>query len=289
MSDDILVAALDYVGRGWPVFPCAPGEKVPLGKLAPHGLKDATTDPEVIRRWWTAEPAANIGLPTGGRFDALDIDGPEALDALEAVGGPAEVHEADGLLVCDDDVEGPTVSTPRGWHAYVAPTGRGNTTNLAGLPGVDWRGRGGYVIAPPSRKADGGTWDWMAGSALDLGPDTEIRPAPDWVLALFERKRTTPATGDLPRHTGRTAYGAAALERELGRLAVAPEGTRNHSLNVSAHSLGQLVASGALGFDDVAVALSVVAVRAGLPETEARKTIASGMRAGLQSPRQVKS
>jgi len=285
---NLLESALEYAARGWPVFPCAPGEKVPLGKFAPHGLKDATTDAEVIRKWWGAEPLANIGLVTGLAFDVLDVDGPEALDALEAVGGPAEMYEVDGLMICDTNVEGPTVSTPRGWHCYVKPTGRGNTVKLGGLPGVDWRGRGGYVIAPPSVKADGGTWRWITGTWMDLGADTPIRPAPDWVLDLFDRTRFTPTAGPLPRHTGRTAYGAAALERELGRLAMAPEGSRNHALNVSAHSLGQLVASGALAFDDVAVALSVVAIRAGLPEIEARKTIASGMRAGLQSPRQVR-
>jgi hypothetical protein len=289
---DLLSSAIAYAERGWPVFPCAVKEKVPHGKLAPHGFKDASTDPDIIRGWWTAEPEANIGLPTGLAFDVLDIDGPEALEALESVGGPAIVKEVGGLLVCDDDVEGPTVSTPRGWHCYVAPTGRGNTVKLGGLADVDWRGRGGYVVAPPSVKADGGTWEWMTGSALDLGPDTEIRPAPAWVLSLFDRRQgedLPPAGPGVTRHAGRTGYGAAALERELGRLSMAPEGTRNHALNKSSHALGQLVGAHQLGFDEVVGALTAVALRTGLSETEARKTIASGLGAGLRSPRQVKS
>jgi len=288
VTSDLLTAARDYAERGWPVFPCAPGEKVPLGKLAPHGLKNATTDPAVITRWWTAEPEANIGLPTGLVFDVLDVDGPEALDALESVGGPAEMHEVDGLLVCDDDIEGPTVSTPRGWHCYVGPTGRGNAVNLGALPGVDWRGRGGYVIAPPSRKADGGTWGWITGTWMDLGADTPIRPAPDWVLDLFDRK-ASPAvtTGTQSRHAGRTGYGAAALERELGRLVMAPEGTRNHQLNRSAHALGQLVAVGTLTADEVIVALVNAGRRIALGEQEIEKTIESGLSSGLRSPRKV--
>jgi len=295
MSNELLTAALAYAKRGWPVFPCTPGEKVPLGKLAPHGLKDATADPETIRAWWKVEPEANVGLPTGLHFDALDIDGPEALVALESVGGPAVVKEVDGLLVCADDVEGPTVSTPRGWHCYVAPTGRGNTVKLGGLADVDWRGRGGYVVAPPSVKADGGTWDWMTGSTLDLGPDTEIRPAPAWVLSLFDRRQggdTPPGGGtppSIPRHAGRTGYGAAALERELGRLASAQEGTRNHQLNRSAHALGQLVGAGALMAEETGQALLMVADRIGLSPGEAEATIRSGLIAGIRSPRKVKS
>lgn len=292
---ELLEAALSYVARGWPVFPCAVKEKVPHGKLAPHSFKNASTDPEIIRAWWKVEPEANIGLPTGLAFDVLDIDGPDALDALESVGGPAIVQEVDGLLVCADDVEGPTVSTPRGWHCYVKPTGKGNTVNLGGLAGVDWRGRGGYVVAPPSRKADGSSWSWMTGAALDLGPDTEIRPAPAWVLSLFDRRQGGDTTGgavtapSIPRHAGRTGYGAAALERELGRLSMAPEGTRNHALNKSAHSLGQLVGAGALMAEETGQALLMVADRIGLTAHEAEATIRSGLIAGIRSPRKVRS
>jgi hypothetical protein len=274
----LLEAALAYARRDWPVFPCLVGGKRPAGKLAPHGLKDATVDLEQIRRWWTAEPMANIGLPTGLAFDVLDIDGPDALCRLE------DYSESQPG---DQDVEGPTVSTPRGWHAYVAPTGKGNTVNLGGLEGIDWRGRGGYVVVPPSVKEDGGTWSWMNGTEHDLGPDTPIIPAPAWVLALFDRRRRDTEPSALPRHAGRTGYGAAALERELGRLALAPEGTRNHQLNAAAHSLGQLMASGHLDPTEVIVGLVAVGRQIGLSESECEKTIDSGLSAGLRSPRRV--
>jgi hypothetical protein len=139
--------ALDYAARGWPVFPLEPGGKPPCGRLVPHGLKEATTDPEQINRWWTTEPDANIGLRTGDVFDVLDIDGPDALASLEAIMPLAVDPDEDPVII------GPTVKTPRGWHIYMAPTGRGNTTNLGGLAGVDWRGKGGYVVAPGSVKA----------------------------------------------------------------------------------------------------------------------------------------
>jgi hypothetical protein len=285
----MLDAAVSYAARGWPVLPLEPGTKHPLGRLVPHGLKNASTDAGLIRTWWKAEPRANIGLVTGAAFDVLDVDGPDALERLEAAGGPAEVHEVGELTVCDDDVEGPTVATPRGWHVYVSPTGRGNTVKLGGLDGVDWRGRGGYVVAPPSVRDDGGTWEWTNGTPVDLGPDTPIVTAPGWVLALFGQPRRLPVAAgwSQPRHAGRTGYGAAAMERELGRLAVAVTGTRNHQLNASAYSLGQLVAAGLLDAEEVVIALLAVARQIGLSDQECLGTIRSGMRAGMSVPRRV--
>jgi hypothetical protein len=69
-----LTAALEYAKRGWAVFPC--NGKRPLTE---HGCKDATTDPEAIRRLWQRLPACNIALATGNASSiwVLDIDGPE--------------------------------------------------------------------------------------------------------------------------------------------------------------------------------------------------------------------
>jgi hypothetical protein len=276
MTADLIATALDYAGRGWPVFPCEPGGKRPLGRLVPHGLKDASTDAAVIRQWWTAEPTANIGLCTGIAFDVLDIDGADALAALEAwsaTAGPG------------GDVEGPTVQTPRGLHVYVATTGRGNTVNLGGLAGIDWRGRGGYVVAPGSRKGDGGAWEWITGTPQDQGPDTPIVSAPSWVLELFERRPAVMATGPPIRRTTGPAYGRAALTGELATLAGAVEGTRNHALNASAHSLGQLVGAGKLDAAEVVSELLNAARQIGLSDTESERTIESGLTAGIAKPR----
>jgi hypothetical protein len=106
-----------------------------------------------------ATPKANIGLATGHRFDVLDVDGPAGAQAIRAL---AATH---GLVS-----SGPLVRTGGGgWHFYLAPTGLGNASP-AGLAHVDWRGRGGYVVAPPSRHASGHPYQWTPGRDLDSPP-----------------------------------------------------------------------------------------------------------------------
>jgi hypothetical protein len=70
-------------------------------------------------------------------------------------------------------------------------------------------------------------------------------------------------------------------------VAGAAEGTRNDTLNRAAFSLGQLVAAGMLPAAAVSTALADVASSAGLPPDETRRTIRSGMTAGLRNPRQL--
>lgn len=282
MSAELLEAALAYAKRSWPVFPlhaptaagctCGNADCASPGKhpRTAHGLHDATTDPDVIRKWWTRWPKASIGLRTGIRFDVLDLDNvDDALDRIDraAPDGPA--------------VKGPTVHTGNGLHIYVAPTGEGNRTAM--LPGVDWRGRGGYVVAPPSLHANGLTYAWSA----MFPTDTPITAAPPWLLHLVRRDGTSSKARTVASTQGGTAYGRKALESELGRCAIAPEGARNDAVNLAALKLGHLVAGGELSAEQVAESLLTVALRIGLSETEAVATIHSGMDAGMRNPKRV--
>lgn len=142
----LLDAALIYASWGWPVFPCRPGGKAPAyhrGEFE-HGVRQASVDPDQIRAWWTRWPTANIGLATGWVMDVIDVDPAGRLwwaDLYAHHNG----NKDSGL----PDVHG-IVSTPRpgGSHIYIQPSGKGNLADFA--PGVDYRGRGGYVLAPPS-------------------------------------------------------------------------------------------------------------------------------------------
>lgn len=142
--DALLNAALWYAGTlHWPVFPCAAGDKRPATR---HGYKDATTDAEQIREWWTQNPYHNIGLPTGHHFDVFDIDGPEGLIAFgEFIDAGIVYPNLIGLSL-----------TPRGRHYLLPPRG---TKNAANPVGIDVRGKGGYIVAPPSRTPTG-TYRW---------------------------------------------------------------------------------------------------------------------------------
>jgi hypothetical protein len=138
---------------------CGQPGKHPLGSLVPHGVKDATTNRARVLAWWTRHPQANIGLATGHHFDVLDVDGP---GGAQAVRNLAAVHSLGS--------SGPLVRTGGGgWHYYLTPTGLGNA-HPHDLEHVDWRGRGGYVVAPPSRHASGHPYQWIAGRDLDVQP-----------------------------------------------------------------------------------------------------------------------
>lgn len=82
-------------------------------------------------------------------------------------------------------------------------------------------------------------------------------------------------------------YGDAALAGEVERLLSAHNGTRNDTLNRAAFSLGTLVGAGILDRFMVEDQLMGAALAVGLGETEARKTIASGLDKGCQQPRAV--
>src|SRR5512133_3013663 len=221
-------------------------------------------------------PQANIGLATRHRFDVLDVDGPTGAQALRELTAAHGLHSS-----------GPLVRTGGGgWHFYLAPTDLGNV-QPQGLEHVDWRGRGGYVVAPPSRHATGHPYQWAAGRDLDTPPGPV--PAVLWErLQPRQRQRPTgpvqpPAAAD--RAGGR--YAQAALAEELARVAAAPVGRRNRQLWESTRNLYNLVATGALDHRQVDQALLVAAERCGLLAEEprqTRRTLASGRQIGLAHP-----
>ncbi|PJE23616.1 MAG: hypothetical protein CK431_10190 [Mycobacterium sp.] len=144
----LAAAALWYVERyRWPVFPLRPRTKVPA---TPHGFKDATLDVDRIRRYWTAVPDANIGIPTGIAFDVIDVDQPD---------GPAQwavMRDVAGA----PDIHGQASTANGGIHVLIRPTGRGNGARIR--PGIDYRGAGGYIVAPPSWLGERRrSWSWV--------------------------------------------------------------------------------------------------------------------------------
>lgn len=166
-SPGMVNSALWYASVGLRVFPLQPGGRhLPLApgdqdpSKIPHtrddgcipshpgtrGCLDATTNPERIIGWWRRWPNSNVGIATGHLVDVIDIDGPVGVKSW------AHIQHLPPILG--------TVSTPRagGTHLYVAAAGDGNAARV--WPGIDLRGRGGYVVAPPSINNDGIVYRW---------------------------------------------------------------------------------------------------------------------------------
>lgn len=144
--DALIKAALWYAKQGVAVFPCEPRGKRPL---TTNGFKDASTDPAVIQAWWAKHESANVGAPTGVTFDVVDLDGPEAVGTI---------YFGDNRPTMPPEIG--HVLTPRtaGHHIYIKPTGRGNKAGF--MPHVDYRGKSGYVVLPPSIGANGRRYRW---------------------------------------------------------------------------------------------------------------------------------
>jgi Bifunctional DNA primase/polymerase, N-terminal len=169
---------------------------------------------------------------------------------------------------------------------YLRPTGLGNA-NPRDLAHVDWRGRGGYVVAPPSRHASGHPYRWLPGRNLDA-PLAEV-PA-----VLLERlqprqlhRPAGPAQLPPPEGPSGDRYARAVLAEELARVAAAPVGQRNRQLWESTRNLYNLVATGALDQREVDQGLLQAAERCGLLNDEprqTRRTLASGRQVGLAHP-----
>jgi hypothetical protein len=147
-SGDLATAAEMLASVGIQVFPCVPGGKQPLTR---RGFHDATADLSRVGEWWRRNPEPNIGLPTGAAAGIVVVD----VDVHAGGSGYAAFERARsaGLV----DAWGWLVRTPSGGiHAYFPPT-PGSEQRSWQVPGqhVDFRGDGGYVVAPPSRVVAG--------------------------------------------------------------------------------------------------------------------------------------
>jgi hypothetical protein len=250
MTGARLGQALAYAARGWPVFPCQAGQKIPA---TTHGHLAATTDSGQITAWFRRHPDWNLAIATGAPGpDVLDVDdhGP-AGNGYAAFAKLSKAGLLDGAAVY--------VRTPSGGlHAYFI----GSAQRNGHLPAhhLDFRSRGGYVLAPPSR-VDGkpyevirtvsadGALDWTAVTAL-LKPHRQAR-----------RRQPGPAPGRDLSHLARWVASQA-------------EGNRNAGLFWAANR--------ALDADPAAdlSLLAVAARQAGLDEREITRTLDSARNGG---------
>lgn len=186
-DSQLLADALSYSARGWRVLPvhsiradgrctcgrakCKSPGKHPKTK---NGVKDATKEEGQIKAWWKRWPSANIGIATGAESGlvVLDVDTKDGKDGE----GSLRVLEAEhGKL--PDTAESCTGGGGR--HEFYQYPGGATIGNAVGLaPGLDVRGEGGYVCAPPSLHASGRRYEWE----IAHGPNTKLAAWPKWLL-----------------------------------------------------------------------------------------------------------
>jgi hypothetical protein len=223
-------AALVYCRHGWSAVPVAVTGKWALVRW--RVWQQARPDPDQLATWWQRWPAANVGVITGpvSGLVVLDVDPPHgggaALAKLEATHG--------------DLPRSAVVETPSGgWHVYLQWPGF-KVANSAGRlgPGLDVRGQGGLVLAPPSRRSLG-AYRWAAG-----GPATVPAIPAAWRELLRPRQsKPAPAAGPaLLLDEGRDAARLAGL---LRALQCAPEGQHNNVVYWAACRLREMLNQGA--------------------------------------------
>ena len=246
----VLAAAERLARAGWPVFPCVPGEKRPLTS---HGMLDATTDLDQVRRWWRRTPTANLAVPTGpATVDVLDVDVRPHGSGYAAFN---ELKRA-GLLAGYSRV----VSTPSGgMHVYFAGTDQPSSR----LPDhhLDLKAAGGYVLVPPS-VVNGGRYVAVrraTGQARRL----------DWDAVRARLVRDVPSPAPRPQRTATQQRND--IDVLAAWVATLPEGRRN------AGTFWAACRAAEQGVGDL-TPIVAAAVRTGLPEPEARRTVASALR-----------
>jgi hypothetical protein len=285
--------ALAYASAGHPVFPCKP-DKRPFTK---NGFKDATTDPQKVAEYWAQHPSALIGMPTGAASGLFVLDLDVNRESGERV-GEASLSAVGLSELLSYPIQVITLSGGR--HIYFEHDAElGSTVGRVGV-NIDTRGSGGYVIAPG---ADG--YRWAEGSILkntlpvvpaalrtalvrrSSEPPARLH-APSNVIPI-SRFENMASELELVRTIEHAANGCTWAERalmdECRLIMAAMPGTRNHSLNRAAFSLGQIIAGGGLDRGATEVGLTLAARRIGLDDAEISKTIASAFGAGAVEPR----
>ncbi len=283
MNMPLVEFALNYASRGWHVFPCG-SLKRPLvgrdrdtaGRKIPRtgGVKKATTDTAQIQEWWSRWRDAMIGVacgPASGIW-AIDPDAPKEPGKPDGRAHWAALSRKHG---CPDT------------HTHLTPGGGTHLifrwrpdrplTNSEGRitgTGINVRGEGGYIIAPPSRRYDGKAYE--IAEPLDFFNFAE---APDWLYKMLRPKPRPTVSGNFRPATG-GQYGSpiARIQGILNMVAAAGEGERNKVLYWGAMRVVDMIIDREVQppvGDRAFAALFDAALHAGLSESEIVRTLQS--------------
>lgn len=253
-----------YRSLGFSVLPLLPKTKVPA-ITSWRQLQVRPAPDWELKLWFTSIPDANLGIITG------EVSGIFVVD----YDNPALIPHAGQVLDCVYS------STGRGAHYYYQYPDFPVCNRTGIQPGIDIRGNGGYVAAPPSIHPDGPVYTWMQSPEHKAIPD-----APCSILNMLQPKERYKAT--LRPSAGAHYWAQVALEREWDTLLGVCVGQRNCALNRAAYNLGQLVGDDLLTRQHVETILTDAARSIGLETCEAERTIRSGIETGIINPRSLR-
>lgn len=263
LSQHLPDAAAAYAAAGIAVFPCVPGGKRPLTE---HGFHDATADLDQVGAWWRTHPGANIGIATGHGVDVVDVDVHAAGTGFPVLRALQQEHLIAGW--------GLAVRSPSGGlHLYYPSSPEREARSWSrGRAHVDFRGSGGYIIAPPSViNAARGQRRYEV-----IARGRNPRPVDSGAIRDFLTPTPAPRTRpsvDRPDRGG-------ALEGLVEWVGTLMEGNRNAGLFWAACRL----AEAGLSHGDSYALLEPAATRTGLEAREIASTIQSAHRTTVLNP-----
>lgn len=272
--NDLYRTAQTLIRAGQPVFPCRSAyrsekhkDKAPLIR---HGLNAATTDRAQVKAWWREHRTAAIGIPTGIKWDVLDVDVKREQDGRVHL---PRLHALGLLNGCQRVTRTPS----GGWHLYFpAVTGLTNKANAS--LGLDVRAKGGYVLAPGSyidarNNPDGG----YAGYYEDHGPTDGATDEPLWwdLIVSSLMPMDVVSAKPIPLLPSERRASLAAL-REW--VSIREAGERNNALhwavcrciesNLDPNELVEPALLCGLGEDEIRLTIDAALRRAGLTVAE---------------------
>lgn len=261
-ANDLYRAAQGLIRIGQPVFPCHSSGVKAKRPMTKNGFKDASLDKDQIKQWWRSRGDAAIGIPTGIVYDVLDVDTKGEVDGRIHLPNLTRLGLLNGCKF--------VAKTPSGgWHLYFR-SAPGMTNKANPTLGMDVRGLGGYVLAPPSYIDDE---ESSIGSYAHMGDTSGSTDEPlMWDLILKSLMPTGELTKKPIELLGYERQASVASLR--GWLSERMDGERNNALH---WAVCRCIENGIDPNELVEVALML-----GLSEDEINLTIGSALkRAGV--------
>lgn len=274
----VLEAALFYLERKISIIPVS-GKKPAGWSWAENQIRRPAFSH--VHNWHHSGFLTGVGIVCGAvsqNLVVIDLDGEDSVDEFQR----AFPRLFDTYVVLS--------GSGKGRHLYFYVDDLPSTTRTKGF---ELRANGCYVVAPPSKHPDTHA-AYMGLNEMPVARLTHMRDVIEWIKPKMPQpvlpaaspavERPTPNFNTDYERNARQYYFNRALEGEIARVERSSEGTRNDNLNMAAFCMGGLILT-ALERGRVEDALLEAALSVGSPELESRRTIQSGLNAGLKKPR----